>query len=44
MAEDLRYKQREAARRVRQTQEHNRQVFEQYSGHPAAEPAGSDSI
>lgn len=44
MAEDLRYKQREAARRVRQTQEHNRQVFEQYSGHPAAEPAGSVGI
>lgn len=35
MAEDLRYMQREAARRVRQTREHNRQVFEQYSGHPA---------
>ncbi len=36
MAEDLRYMQREAARRVRQTREHNRQVFEQYSGHPTA--------
>lgn len=44
MAEDLRYMQREAARRVRQTQEHNRQVFEQYSGHSAAEPAGSSGI
>lgn len=43
MAEDLRYMQREAARRVRQTQEHNRQVFEQYSGRPmegAAAPSG----
>lgn len=43
MAEDLRYMQREAARRVRQTREHNRQVFEQYSGHPAEGPAGGSS-
>ena len=43
MAEDLRYMQREAARRVRQTREHNRQVFEQYSGHPAAGPSGGNS-
>ncbi len=43
MAEDLRFMQREAARRVRQTQEHNRQVFEQYSGHPAEGPAGGSS-
>ena len=39
MAEDLRYMQREAARRVRQTREHNRQIFEQYGGHPAADPS-----
>ncbi len=43
MAEDLRFMQREAARRVRQTQEHNRQVFEQYSGHPGGPPASGGS-
>ncbi len=44
MAEDLRFMQREAARRVRQTQEHNRQVFEQYSGHPGGSADGRSGL
>lgn len=32
MADDLRFMQQEAARRVRRMQEHSRQVFQQYGG------------
>lgn len=41
MADDLRFMQQEAARRVRRMQERNRQVFEQYGGRTSESLAAS---